>query len=492
VNASLDRDVCYRALQTRDARFDGCFFTAVVTTGIYCRPVCPARTPKIENCIFVPSAAAAHELGFRPCLRCRPEAAPGSPVWRGCESTVSRALHLIAEGAMDDGGLDPLADRLGIGSRHLRRLFDRYLGASPVAVARTHRLLFAKKLLGETTLPIGVVALAAGFGSIRQFNEVFRQTYGRTPRDARRSRPADATATGVSLKLAFAPPYDWRGVIDFLAARAVRGVEAVDPDRYRRTFRVGAAAGTVEVRLARGEHALVATIRTDDVAALAPVVARLRRVFDLDANASLIDAHLARDPRLAPHVRARPGIRVPGAWDDFELAVRAMLGQQVRVAVATTLVSRLALAVGSRRTTAPSAAGTEDLALLFPNPREIAAAGADLSALGLPRARAAALQALGALASDEKSWRLVAARGGPALTALPGIGPWTAEYIAMRGLREPDAFPASDVALRRALATSSGPPNAAGAAAIAEPWRPWRAYAAMRLWTQLGSGAAAP
>jgi AraC family transcriptional regulator of adaptative response / DNA-3-methyladenine glycosylase II len=479
----LDRDVCYRALQTRDARFDGCFFTAVTSTGIYCRPVCPARTPKIENCLFLPSAAAAHELGFRPCLRCRPESAPGSPVWRGSETTVARALHLIAEGAVGDDGIEALAERLGVGSRHLRRLFERHLGAAPLAVARTQRLLFDKKLLSETSLPVGEIALAAGFGSIRQFNAVFRRTYGRTPRETRRSLPRDATT--VSLKLPFAPPYDWRAVIEFLAARAIDGVEVVEPERYRRTFDLGEASGVVEVRPVRGEHALVATLRADDVGALAPVVARLRRVFDLDANAALIDAHLARDPRLAAHVRSRPGIRVPGAWDDFELAARALLGQQIRVASATALLSRLAKTAGSLR---PNTAPGDDLALLFPKPWEVARA--DLAPLRLTRARAAALRALGEVASDERAWRAVAARGVEGLTTLEGVGPWTAAYIAMRALREPDAFPASDVGIRRALASGTAPVDAAGAAAIAEPWRPWRAYAAMRLWTQgLGSEA---
>jgi AraC family transcriptional regulator of adaptative response / DNA-3-methyladenine glycosylase II len=485
MNATLDREVCYRALQTRDARFDGSFFTAVTSTGIYCRPVCPARTPKLENCIFVPSAAAAHALGFRPCLRCRPEAAPGSPVWRGSETTVARALHLIAEGAVDEQGLEGLAERLGVGSRHLRRLFDRHLGASPLAVARTQRLLFAKKLLAETALPVGEIALVSGFGSIRQFNAVFRRTYGRTPRETRGRGARDGTGTSVSLKLAFAPPYDWRSILEFLAARAIRGVEAVDRDRYRRTFALGAATGVVEVRALPGEHALAATIRADDVSALAPVVARIRRVFDLDANGALIDAHLARDPRLAADVRSRPGVRVPGAWDDFEIAVRALLGQQIRVAAATALVSRLVATADRRR---PRGGPDDDLPLLFPAPSDVAAV--DSSGLGLPGARAAALRALGTVASDETAWGAIAARGEQGLTSLEGIGPWTAQYIAMRALGEPDAFPASDIALRRALATGTSAPDARAAAGMAERWRPFRAYAAMRLWTRAFTTAA--
>jgi AraC family transcriptional regulator of adaptative response / DNA-3-methyladenine glycosylase II len=473
----LDRDACYRALETRDARFDGSFFTAVRTTGIYCRPICPARTPKLDNCIFVPSAAAAHALGFRPCLRCRPEAAPGSPLWRGSETSVTRALHLIAEGALDGDGVEALAERLGMGARHLRRLFERHLGASPLAVARTHRLLFAKRLLAETALPVGEVALASGFGSIRQFNADFRCVCGRTPREVRRARRVDSAT--VSLSLAFAPPYDWRGMLDFLAARALPGVEAVEPDRYRRTFAIGRATGVVEVRLARGERALVATIRGGDVVALGAIVARVRRLFDLDANGAVIDAHLARDPRLAPLVKERPGMRVPGAWDEFELAVRAVLGQHVRVSVATALASRLVAQLGAAR---PDATVDEDLTGLFPVPSAVARA--ELSDLGVPRARAAALRALAIAASDERAWREVVGRGGAGLRSLEGFGPWTAEYVAMRALGEPDAFPASDVGLRRALATLAGRPGPAAAEVMAERWRPWRAYAAVRLWTQ--------
>ncbi len=306
----LDRDVCYRALRTRDARFDGRFFTAVVSTGIYCRPICPARLPRIENCLFLPSAGAAHQMGFRPCLRCRPEVAPGLAGWRGSANTVSRALGLIAEGGFDEGGADELANRLGVGARHLRRLFDRYVGASPVSVAQAHRILFAKKLITETALSMTEIALASGFGSVRRFNDVFHQTYRRTPSDLRRKkRPEAEVGAGIELELPFAAPYDWRAMIDFLAARAIPGVEAVEAGAYRRTFACCGATGTLEVRPVVGQNVLLAIIHTSDVKPLGILVARLRRLFDLDADIAAIDEHLARDPELAPRVEARPGLR---------------------------------------------------------------------------------------------------------------------------------------------------------------------------------------
>jgi AraC family transcriptional regulator of adaptative response / DNA-3-methyladenine glycosylase II len=371
---ALDRDVCYRALRTRDARFDGRFFTAVVSTGIYCRPVCPARIPKMDNCIFLPSAGAAHQMGFRPCLRCRPEVAPGLAGWRGSANTVSRALGLIAEGGFDDGGADELANRLGVGARHLRRLFDRYVGASPVSVAQAHRILFAKKLITETALPMTEIALASGFGSVRRFNDVFHHTYGRTPSDLRkRKRPESdlGAGAGITLKLPFAVPYDWAAMISFLGARAIPGVEAVDDEGYRRTFALDGAAGTLEVRRIAGESALLAIIHTSDVKPLAAIVARLRRLFDLDADIAAVDEHLARDRELAPRVAARPGLRVPGAWDPFELAVRAVLGQQVSVRAATTFSGRLVAAFGKPLGATRSRGSA---AMLFPTAAAIASA----------------------------------------------------------------------------------------------------------------------
>jgi AraC family transcriptional regulator of adaptative response / DNA-3-methyladenine glycosylase II len=484
LSVDLDRDACYRALRTRDVRFDGRFFTGVVSTGIYCRPICPAPTPKLENCVFVLSAAAAHQLGFRPCLRCRPEVAPGLAGWQGAARTVSRALHLIAEGGLQSHGLEELAERLGIGDRQLRRLFERYVGASPISVAQSHRILFAKKLLGETSLSMTEVALASGFGSVRRFNDALRKTYGRSPSELRKRTASDAPVTGIRLKLPFSQPYDWRAMIEFLGVRAMPGVERVAGARYERTFAVGSARGVVEVQAVDGESHLIATIHTGEVSGLAAVVARLRRLFDLDVDIAAVDAHLARDRRLAALVRQRPGVRVPGAWDGFELAVRALLGQQITVAGARTMAGRLVAAHGVALERVQAAADGRPNRL-FPLPAALAAA--DLTKVGLTRPRAAALRGLAvAMEADGDLLRpcetLEETLGK--LSALPGVGPWTAQYIAMRALREPDAFPASDLGLLRAMATPAGRPAPDALARRAETWRPWRAYAAMRLWIQ--------
>lgn len=481
VPMAADRDACYRALRTRDARFDGRFFICVRTTGVYCRPVCPARPPKLENCLFLASAAAAQEAGFRPCLRCRPEASPETFAWRGTSNTVSRALRLIAEGALDEGDVEHLAGRLGVGDRHLRRLFDRHVGASPLAVAQTRRLLFAKRLIDETALSMTEVALAAGFGSVRRFNAAVRRTYDRSPRMLRRLRASQGTdRTAVTLRLPYLPPYDWETMVRFLAARAIPGVEAVAAGVYRRTIACGSARGVVTVRPAPGKSHLVATIRVTEVAHLASIVTRLRRLFDLDADVQTIGEHLGSDPRLAPLVTARPGLRVPGAWDAFELAVRAILGQQVSVAAATTLAGRLVAAHG-----VPLAGpvGDDTLRFFFPEPAVLA--GADLTTIGLTRARARALSTFAAAVVREPALLSTASSLDAAVTrlcALDGVGDWTAQYIAMRALREPDAFPASDLGLSRALETEEGRPSPRVLVAAAERWRPWRAYAVLHLW----------
>jgi AraC family transcriptional regulator of adaptative response / DNA-3-methyladenine glycosylase II len=478
----LDQDACYRALRTRDARFDGRFFTAVRSTGVYCRPICPAPTPKRKNCLFVPCAAAAAELGFRPCLRCRPEASPGTPAWLGTSTTVSRALRLISEGALDRGGVGELAARLGVGDRQLRRLFLRHLGASPVAVGQTRRVLFAKKLIDETSLSMAQVALSSGFSSIRRFNDVIQKTYGVPPRALRRRSSADRSrARDITLKLAYRPPFDWTAIIRFLAARAIPGVESVSPAAYRRTLSVGGREGLLAVFPDRDAHRLVAHIRLDDPMPLQQISERIRRLFDLGADPDVIAADLARAPRLREALRAQPGLRVPGAWDSFELAVRAVLGQQVSVKGATTLCGRLVARFGER---SDIAGGEGDLHSLFPSPEVLAAA--NLGEIGLPRARSAAISAL-ARAVVGGELQLDASRDLDAaitqLTALPGIGEWTAHYIAMRALREPDAFPATDLGLRRALGSNGRPSSGAELRDIAEDWRPWRAYAAMLLWT---------
>jgi AraC family transcriptional regulator, regulatory protein of adaptative response / DNA-3-methyladenine glycosylase II len=481
----LDRDACYRALLTRDARFDGRFFTAVRTTGIYCRPICPARPPKLENIIFMPSAAAAQTAGFRPCLRCRPETTPDLAAWHGTSSTVSRAMALIAAGALNENTVDGLAARLGVGERQLRRLFRQHLGASPMAVAQTRRVLFAKQLVTDTQLPMTDIALAAGFGSVRRFNDTFRTLYGRPPRLLRRAGVSANPTSAITLRLFFKPPYDWPAIIGFLAPRAVPGVECVTPDCYSRSVSLDDQHGTIAVQ-PDGMNALVATIRFPAVTALPVIVERIRRIFDLGADPAIIGAHLAEDPRLAPLVAARPGLRVPGAWDGFELAVRGILGQQISVAAATRLAGRLVAAYGAQLS---PAADASSLTHVFPSPAQLADAELAVT-LGMPRARAAAITGLAASAAADP--RLFGPNGDleetvARLRALPGIGEWTAQYIAMRALREPDAFPAADIGLLRAMATEAGRPAPAQLLARAAAWRPWRAYAALHLWT---SGAA--
>jgi AraC family transcriptional regulator, regulatory protein of adaptative response / DNA-3-methyladenine glycosylase II len=483
----LDHDACYRALKARDRRFDGRFFVAVRTTGIYCRPICPARFPKSENCIFLPSAAAAHEAGFRPCLRCRPEVSPEVAGWRGTSCTVTSALRLIEEGALDENNIERLAARLGVGGRHLRRLFDKHLGASPIAVAQTRRILLAKRLLDETSLSMIEVALAAGFGSVRRFNDAMRRTYKRSPSELRGVRASwgeAGTTPGVTLKLPYSPPYDWPAVASFLGPRAIPGVESASVDCYRRVIAIDGGQGIVEVRPAAGADYLVATIWFPRVAALASIIGRLRRVFDLDADRATITDHLTADRWLAEVVAARPGLRVPGAWDDFELAVRAILGQQISVAAATRLAGRLAAAHGEPLNATALPGATPELRFAFPKPEALA--DADLADLGIPLARARAISALAAAVVRDKGLFQNFVGLGDAvarLRRLPGIGEWTAQYIAMRELREPDAFPAADIGLMRAMGQGRGVrPSPAELLAHAEQWRPWRAYAALHLW----------
>ena len=484
----LDPDACYRALATRDARFDGRFFTAVRSTGVYCRPVCPARTPRRENCWFVPCAAAAQEAGFRPCLRCRPEASPGTPAWLGTSATVSRAMRLIAEGALDRGPVEDLAGRLGIGERHLRRLFHTHLGASPLAVAQTRRLLFAKKLLDETSLSMAQVALASGFSSVRRFNDAMATTYGVPPSQLRRTgaRRGGADGSVLELQLSYRPPLHWDALMDYLALRAIPGVECATREAYRRTLRLGDLRGQVEVRPVPGRNHLLAQLHLSQPGPLIDVAERLRRLFDLGADPQAIGEQLGRDPKLRRSLAAQPGVRVPGAWDGFELSVRVILGQQVSVRGASTLAGRLVESFGEKLPEGGALPGVESPSFLFPSAETLA--DAPVAEIGLPEARAGAIRALaadvanGALAldgtrdPDETVDRL---------RALPGVGDWTAQVIAMRALREPDAFPAADLGLRKALGDAALATERVVARA-AEPWRPWRAYAAMLLWAHGG------
>jgi AraC family transcriptional regulator of adaptative response / DNA-3-methyladenine glycosylase II len=484
----LDPKVCYRALATRDARFDGRLFVGVTSTGIYCRPVCPARSPRFENCRFFPSAAAAQDAGFRPCLRCRPETAPELATWRGTSNTVNRGLALIADGALDgDASVDALAARLGIGERQLRRLFDQHLGVSPIAVAQTRRVLFAKQLIHDTRLPMGEIALAAGFGSVRRFNETFQQLFKRPPSALRRKAvvalpEGSVAATGVTVRLRYRPPYDWPAMLTFLRGRAIDGVERLDGERYVRSVAHDGAVGTVEIVHLPERDSLGATIRFPSVRALPAIIARVRRVFDLGADVTGIGAHLAKDRLLAPLVAKRPGLRVPGGWDGFELAVRAVFGQQVTVEAGRRLAGQLVAACGPALPAGH--AGALGVTRVFPSAAQVAAA--DLSGLGMPGARRATLYALAhaALAEPRLFEPLATIEDTVArLCAIRGVGDWTAHYIALRAAREPDAFPSSDIGLLRGAADRKGVrPSATELAARAERWRPWRAYAAQHLW----------
>jgi AraC family transcriptional regulator of adaptative response / DNA-3-methyladenine glycosylase II len=476
VTMNIDPRVCSQARLSRDARFDGRFFIGVKSTRIYCRPICPVRTVKEENVRYFPTAAAAAEAGYRPCLRCRPEASPGTPAWVGSSTTVSRALRLISESALEEENVDAFAARLGIGSRQLRRLFVRHLGACPTAVARTRRLHFAKKLIDETHLPMGEIALASGFGSVRRFNAAFRTTYDRTPSQIRRLAHFASTQPDNEylFRLHFRPPFHWEALLGFLGRRAIPGVEAVEQSCYQRTISLNGYSGSINVSLDEIGSALQVHISFPEPRWLFLIVERLRRMFDLGADPDEITAHLTADPLLTNRVEAMPGLRVPGCWDGFELAVRAILGQQVSVAGASTLAGRLVRAFGT-----PTSGALPPLTHLFPSPEAIAEA--DVARVGLPQKRAETIRAL---ARAVHEGRIIFSSVANVedfqsrLCELPGIGNWTAQYIAMRALGDPDAFPGSDLGLLRGASLTSE----RKLAQRAESWRPWRAYAAMYLW----------
>lgn len=482
----LDEELCYRAVAARDARFDGRFFTCVRSTGIYCRPVCPAPTPGRKQCVFVSSAAAAEAAGFRSCLRCRPEAAPGAPAWTGTQATVTRALRLIEAGALDREDIESFAARLGLGGRHLRRLFVTQLGATPQAVAANRRLLTAKQLLTETQLPIAEVAHAAGYGSLRRFNDAVRKAYGSPPGALRtsnapgRNDPPHSEDGSIALRLGYRGPYDFPRMLAYLAARAIPGVEAVSEDRYMRSFRLGDSTGLIEARDEPTRRALAIRIHMHrGPLPLRLVVARLKRLFDLDADPDAIGQALAGDDLTGSRLADAPGLRIPGAFDGYELAIRAILGQQVSVKGATTLAARLSAAHGE---TLDGAEGP--VTLLFPQAAMLAAG--DLSGIGLTTARMKTIAALSAVQAEGRIDLSGETSMSPAdtvahLKALPGIGDWTAQYIALRALGEPDAFPAGDLVLRK-IAGNGTPVSEAAMLARAAQWRPWRGYAAMALW----------
>ena len=476
----VDSAACYRAVQARDARYDGRFFTCVKTTGIYCRPICPARPPKLENCRFVQTAAAAQAAGFRPCLRCRPESSPELDAWRGTEVTVSRALKLIESGVLDDGSVESLAGRLAIGARQLRRLFGRHLGATPIAVAQTRRVLLAKQLLHQTDLSMIDVALASGFGSVRRFNETFQRLYHRPPSTIRGRATAASPAPEISILLPYRPPYDWAAMIQFLAARAIAGVEVVNANSYSRVIEFDDLVGSIHVGHEPEQSSLHVTVRFSRLSLLPTIIARVRRQFDLGADPNAIATALSGDPLLASLILARPGLRVPGGWDGFETAVRAVLGQQITLKAATRLAGRVVCSLGTR---VIEPLGLTGLTHVFPQPERFQSAG--LSDLGVTRARAATLAGIAeAVVADPRLLEphCDLAEAVARLRDIAGVGEWTAQYIAMRALGESDAFLAGDVALQRKLANRGNRPSIRELLARAERWRPWRAYATLYLW----------
>lgn len=480
---NLDDDHCYRALCARDSRFDGVFFVAVTTTGVYCRPVCTARAPGRDRCRFFSTAALAERNGFRPCLRCRPELAPGKAPIDQVRTIAWAAAARIEAGALADGaGLSELAASLGVGERQLRRAVRKELGASPVELAQTNRLLLAKRLIAETRLPMVQVAFAAGFESVRRFNSLFRSRYRLTPSDLRRSSAKTDDADRLRLTLAYRPPLAWESLLRFLAGRAIPGVECVEGGAYQRTIGIGQRRGVLRVVPIAGKAALCVELSTELAPALPQILARLRSLFDLDARPDVVAAHLALDPRLAESVQRRPGLRLPGAFDPFELALRTILGQQVSVRGASTLAGRFAERLGEPL---PSNNEKGCLNRLTPTAERIAAAPVDeLAALGVPKTRAECISTLAravAAGAVDLEPGIDPAAAVEKLQTIPGIGPWTAEYIAMRALRWPDAFPSGDLVLRKAFSSAS----TKSLEAAAETWRPWRAYAAMHLWQSL-------
>ena len=466
-----------RARLARDARFDGLFYTAVKTTGIYCRPICPAPTPHARNVTYYESASAAAAAGFRPCLRCRPERAPGAPGHRPRSELVRGALRLIDEGALDRAPIAALATRVGVGERHLRRLFAEEMGASPLDFAATRRLLFAKQLLSETTMPITMVAGAAGYASLRRFNAAFVDSYGKPPRHFRKSESAGRADVPLTLRLPYRAPYDFDAMLAFLARRCIPGVEAVSDSEYRRSVMINGQSSWFSVSATTGDDALalrLPMLRPDQLGA---VVARVRRQFDLDAEPAALAHAFKRDPLLGPLQRRWPGQRLPGAWDGFELAVRGVLGQQISVAAARTLASRLVERYG-----APFNHAADGLHALFPSPAALV--DAPLEEIGVTRSRAATLRGLAQACVDGRV-HFSAEQGLDAIVAslvvLPGIGPWTAHYVAMRALSQPDAFPAGDLVLRK-IAGGDSPMSERALEALSQSWRPWRAYAVMLMW----------
>ena len=465
---TLDADTCHAACIAKDKRFDGRFYVGVKSTGIYCRCICPARTPKRENRTFWPSAAAAEAAGFRPCLLCRPERAPGLAPIDAPARLAAAAYARIEAGALEEAGLEALADELGVTSRHLRRVMNAQFGASPIDIAQTGRLLAARRLLNETALSVTEIAFASGFRSLRRFNATMKDRYGAPPT---KMRGRKQIARGETFTVSLSPRGDYNiaPILDFLGKRALPGVERADAKTYARVLKWGDALGWIEIGM--GPKGLALTLSENLAPHLRPLVANVRGAFDLDAEMTAVDAHLATDKEMAKDVKREPGVRVPGALDGFELAIRAVLGQQVTVAGARTLTNRLVEKFG-----APLEKGPEGLERAFPEASALANAGAAaIAKIGVPMKRAETLHRLASASADGKLplARGAIASGRAALANIPGIGPWTIEYVAMRALGDPDAYPATDIALINALGRKGE---------TLEHLKPWRAYAAIRLW----------
>ncbi|MBV9230782.1 MAG: helix-turn-helix domain-containing protein [Chloroflexi bacterium] len=479
-----DFDLCYRALCSRDVRFDGRFFTAVTTTGIYCRPICPAPTPYAHHVRFYSCAAAAEAAGFRACRRCHPEASPGSPEWNVRADLVARALRLIADGVVDTEGVAGLAQRLAVSERHLHRELVAEVGVGPLALARTRRAQTARQLIDQTELSLTTIAFTSGFASVRQFNETMQEAFGCAPSAfRRRTLPENRGEGKLTLRLQYRPPFDAEALLTYLGRRAVPGVEEVIDGRYRRTVALPRSRGIMELEPQERTNSVLLRLQLTDLSDLSILVQRCRQMFDLDAVPAAIADILAADPVLAPMVTARPGLRVPGAVNGFELAVRAILGQQVSVAGARTLAARIVASLGE---TLERQEGT--LTHLFPSPQVVA--HADLQGLGLTSGRVTALRSLARAVAEEgleldrnadREQTIVQ------LQRLPGVGPWTASYIAMRALGDPDALPVADLALRRAFEQQGIAATPRSIERRAEAWRPWRAYATHHLWASLSA-----
>ncbi|RYZ10324.1 MAG: DNA-3-methyladenine glycosylase 2 family protein [Myxococcales bacterium] len=479
---SLDAAHCYEVVKARDPRYDGVFFVGVSTTGVYCRPVCKVRTPGRDRCSYFPNAASAEAAGYRPCLRCRPELAPGGAPVDAVSRLAGAAVARIEAGALGQGSVEDLAAELGVSSRQLHRVVEAEYGVSPLALAQTRRLLLAKQLLTDTSLRVIDVAFASGFNSVRQFNRLFREQYRLSPLSLRRDKQAKTADQPILLKLGYRAPLAWQPLVHFLAGRSGVGTEKVSGDAYLRTVRLGPHRGFIVAEpLAPG--LLGVRVAPSLLPVLPELRVRLRRLFDLDANPTVIDPFLRRHPELRPRVRLLQGLRVPGAFNGFELALRAVLGQQVTVKAATTIYGRFVQVFGGEVETPDP-----EVSRLAPDASELANASLQqIIDRGLTRRRAETVAALARAAADgalqlDPPVDFAAARA--ALQELPGIGPWTAEYVAMRALGDPDAFPHSDLGLLNALSLD----KPAKLLALAEGWRPFRAYAALHLWHGYSSG----